>query len=263
MVAPTPVGSTISSMGLPITMTPSTMLSIPTPVVPQFSLANPIIYPCATYNNWELKSNTPLWMQPTPLSRTGEELVISISKIFGANYLTFITRSTSGLPTIVPFTLVKVTLTITPTPLNSVAKGGLKIGFKDALAPYTSPSTYQNTFIWHLTKDEIASGGIFTLTGVIPANGGNEMYLVSDSTNAVAESWGANIRVKVQTGGCIAGQTPNTPLPIGGGSMLTTGSVDDLLVKPPTTTPTPTPTPPISMTTPSKPSTPTPTPTRI
>ena len=145
-----------------------------------------------------------------------------------------------------------------------VATCGIKIGLRDPLSSQFNATILAQQSIWHLTKDEIGSGGIFTLTGVIPSIGGKQLYLIADATQSSFNlAWGANIKFKVQTGGCIGGQTPNTPLPIVGGSMLTTGSVDDLLVKPPTTTPTPTPTPPISMTTPSKPSTPTPTPTRI
>lgn len=253
---PMVVSPTTSFMALPTTMTPSTMLNIPPPAPAVPSLSNPIIHTCGTYSDWQFIAGTSLWNQiqtGVPSTRTGQELNIGIGSIFGANYVVASVLPTNGLPSIVPFMLIKITLTIIPTTKNGgVANCGLKIGFKNPSTLYSSPATYQQNAMFSLTASEIGSGGVFTLTGVVPQGGGNHFYLVGDSTqNSASLAWGANFKLKVETGGCVSGAIVNTPLNISTSNMLTTGSVNDLLTKPTTTTTSPisTTTSPISTTT--------------
>ena len=245
-----PYAPTTMSMGLPTTMTPSTMLNIPVPVAPAFSLSNPIIHTCGTYTSWFIAGANPLYRQPDPQERTGQEFSMSIPKFGGGNRIEINVLPTNGLPSIVPFMLVKLTVTV----INKSAfasKVGINIGFTNPNNTTSSTTSYgylQGIKMFTITKEEIGTtGAVFTLSGVVPLQGGNRLYIQADNSLIPFAEWqNFDIKVKVQTGGCVSGAIVNTPLNISTGNMLTSGSVNDLLTRPTTTTTTPTTTSPTS-----------------
>lgn len=235
----TPYGSTTMSMGLPTTMTPSTMLNIPTPAPAVPSLSNPIIHTCGTYTSWYISGYNIQTAQPDPLERTGEEVILA-ARWGGANRVLVNVLPTNGLPSIVPFMLVKLTITITNIS-NTPSKIGFNIGFTNPNNSSSSTTSYgylSSIKMFNITKEEIGTtGAVFTLSGVVPSQGGNQFFIVPDNTMIPYAEWQRyEVRVKVQTGGCVSGAVVNTPLNISTGNMLTSGSVNDLLTRPTTTT---------------------------
>jgi hypothetical protein len=97
-----------------------------------------------------------------------------------------------------------------------------------------------------ITKEEIGTtGAVFTLSGVVPSQGGNRFFIQPDNSLIPIGEWQSyEVKVKVQTGGCVSGAIVNAPLNISAGTMVGSGSVNDLLapIRPTTTTTTTTPT---------------------
>jgi hypothetical protein len=244
----TSYGSTSMSMGLPTTMTPSTMLNIPPPAPAVPSLSNPIIHTCGTYTNWTIAWTNPLTRQPDPLDRTGEELSLAVAKFGGGNGIRVDVLPTNGLPTIVPFMLVKVTITVI-NKSNTASKVGFDLGFTNP--SYTASNMVSYPFVksirmFNISKEEIGTtGAVFTFSGVVPSQGGNRFFIQPDNSLLPFGDWQSyEFKVKVQTGGCVSGAVVNTPLNISAGTMVGSGSVNDLLAptRPTTTTTTTTPT---------------------
>ena len=246
-----PYAPTTMSMGLPSGMTPSTMLNIPVPVAPAFSLSNPIIHTCGTYTSWLIAGANPLFRQPDPQERTGQEFSMSIAKFGGGNRIFINVLPTNGLPSIVPFMLVKLTVTVI-NKSTLASKVGINIGFtnpNNATSNTTSYGYLNGIKMFTISKEEIGTtGAVFTLSGVVPLQGGNQLYIQPDNSFISFGEWqNFDIKVKVQTGGCVSGAIVNSPLNISTGNMLTSGSVNDLLTRPNTTPPTTMVTPPTTM----------------
>ena len=252
-----PYAPTTMSMGLPSGMTPSTMLNIPVPVAPAFSLSNPIIHTCGTYTSWLIAGANPLFRQPDPQERTGQEFSMSIGKFGGGNRIFINVLPTNGLPSIVPFMLVKLTVTVI-NKSTLASKVGINIGFtnpNNATSNTTSYGYLNGIKMFTILKEEIGTtGAVFTLSGVVPLQGGNQLYIQPDNSFIPFAEWQSfDIKVKVQTGGCVSGAIVNTPLNISTSNTLPSGaSVNDLITRP-NITPTPMVTPPTTMVTTSTP----------
>ncbi len=244
-----PVASTSMSMALPTTITPSTMLNIPPPAPAVPSLSNPIIHTCGTYTSWYIAGYNVQTTQPDPRDRTGEELSLVFARFGGANRVNVNVLPTNGLPSIVPFMLVKLTVTVI-NKSNIPSKIGFDIGFTNPNNTTSSTTSYgylKRIKMFNISKEEIGTtGAIFTLSGVVPSEGGNQFYIQPDNSLIPYGEWQSfDIKVKVQTGGCVSGAVVNSPLNISTGTMLGSGSVNDLLAptRPTSTTTTTTPTP--------------------